>query len=481
MSRTITVHVANLSGLTLYFGNAKSAEGPAATADKASVAPGQTIAVKAYNNSTFNGGNKGTFDLNDAANQNGRTNFTIFYTHPQLKGATYVQLQTPRTSNKGPYTSGNCLGSEQVTYTGDPVNAAVNVYVGVPVGATGGYAVPLQPRPYDVGNNVQDFANSMFGPKMRAESLIPAAFDQGTIPYKPADFSGGQIGKIVEALEKSWNDGSGPDSPILNFLKNYIAPAGTAPLMQMWVPTLGYIQKTSPSAYRLGGYRPFALASRAGNAVAWNRDAVHDFLQLLVGGAHFVAVSATADFTNQGLPYATRDLYSLFRESGLPQRGDPTSSHYGSLANVTGQYYLDIKSEDAPPGCGFLLALLFGRTVNSTAGAKVGTYNTFMQLEGWPANGLGNTRHNADYEAYKKTLWNTATYGACPYSEKRATTVFLAPTPWTPQVYQTTRMMPYVGAYASGKYPNGKTQGWLDTGLVTIPADAPALPQKYYD
>ena len=51
---------------------------------------------------------------------------------------------------------------------------------------------------------------------------------------------------------------------------------------------------------------------------------------------------------------------------------------------------------------------------------------------------------------------------------------------WTPQVYQTTRMMPYVGAYATGSYPNGKPQGWLNTDVVTIPSTAPTLPAAYY-
>ena len=108
---------------------------------------------------------------------------------------------------------------------------------------------------------------------------------------------------------------------------------------------------------------------------------------------------------------------------------------------------------------------------NLLAGA--GTYNTFIQLEGWQA---GGSRHNADYATYQQTLWNISTYGASAYSEKRATSIFLAPAGWTPQVYQTTRMMPYVGAYAQS---NGSPQGWLNPSLVTIPADAPALPSRY--
>ncbi|CAE6703322.1 hypothetical protein R75461_06292 [Paraburkholderia nemoris] len=77
---------------------------------------------------------------------------------------------------------------------------------------------------------------------------------------------------------------------------------------------------------------------------------------------------------------------------------------------------------------------------------------------------------------YQQTLWNISTYGASAYSEKRATSIFLAPAGWTPQVYQTTLMMPYVGAYANS---NGTPQSWLNTSLVTIPPGAPPLPSRY--
>ncbi len=59
--------------------------------------------------------------------------------------------------------------------------------------------------------------------------------------------------------------------------------------------------------------------------------------------------------------------------------------------------------------------------------------------------------------------------------------MFLAPRRgWTPQVYQTTLMMPYVGAYATGTPNNGAPQPWLDTSVVTIPPNQPVLPDRYY-
>ena len=494
MSRTINIVVTNRSGSTLYFRADKSQQGPACTANKSSVTSGQTITVTAVNKGKVNGGNKGTFTLSNNPNFIGDLTYVVFYTHPQLKGTTYIQLQRSGTNPKGPpNTNVNAVGTYYQVYTGDPIDATANVYKGVSVPGSGGFAVPLQPKPYDVQNNCQDFANSMFGPYMRAGSLIVEKYKQTVTPYLPADFSGGQMNAIVSTLLDCWNTRRGPDAPILDFLKDYIAPpAGqNQPLMQLWVPTLVYQNNTSPAQYQISGYQNFALASYSANKTAWTQDGVRTFLQLMAGGAHMVAVSAVRDFESQGIAYNSRDLYSAFRKANLSQRGDPVNSHYANVikiggkdvwGNFTGQYYLDINQDAAPLGCGLILALLFGRTVNNTTGGTYtpGQYNTFMQLEGWPATGTGDTWHNADFNAYQQSLWNTATYGACPYSEKRATTVFLAPTGWQPAIYQTTRMMPYVGALADGKYPNGKPQEWLNAALVTLPASAPELPRKYY-
>jgi hypothetical protein len=163
---------------------------------------------------------------------------------------------------------------------------------------------------------------------------------------------------------------------------------------------------------------------------------------------------------------------SYIGASGIATSIDIGNSHYASLVNTTGRYYLSVGGDFAPEQCGLILSFLYGRTVNNLL-AGAGAYNTFIQLEGWPA---GGDRHNADYATYQQMLWNISTYGASAYSEKRATSIFLAPPGWTPQVYQTTRMMPYVGAYAQS---NGSPQGWLNTALVTIPASAPPLPARY--
>ena len=65
----------------------------------------------------------------------------------------------------------------------------------------------------------------------------------------------------------------------------------------------------------------------------------------------------------------------------------------------------------------------------------------------------------ADFDTHKATLWNISTYGASIYSEKRGTTIFLAPPGWNPQLRPGgTIMMNYVGA--------DPRQAWLNTALV---------------
>lgn len=483
MSRTINITVTNRTSHTLNFQPGPSDEGPACYAQngQASVAAGGTITVTAENSSHINGGNKGTFQL---YNFFVGLNFIVFYTHPQLSGTTYVQVQNAKTDPAGPPNSDpNSVGTYYQVYTGNPAETQINVYEGQQVIGTSGYAIPLADAPYAQSNNCCDFANSMFGPNMRDGSAITAAYNQTATPYVPADFTAGQMGRIVDTLYRCWTSGDGTDWPIVQFLMNYIAPPSTnnQPILTMWVPQIAYQANTSPSSYNLTSYVPFSFGSYAADgSVSWNATNVRTFLQTLAGGAHFVAISASDDFINQSIPNTGRDLYSAFTASDLARRSDPVNSHYATLGNDTGWYYLNIDEDVAPQDCGLILSLLFGRTVNGVGAGTPGTYNTFMQLEGWQAEGLGNTWHNADFNAYSQSLWNTATYGALPYSEKRATTIFLAPPGWTPQIYQITRMMPYVGAYASGTYPNGSPQGWLDPSLVSISVSAPALPARYY-
>lgn len=475
-TRTTKIRLLNETTETLYFLNPTSTEGPVATASVTSFVPGQEMWVTATNTATFYAGNEGTFTI---ANASGSLSYTFAYTHPQGSGTSNITQQSG--------TPGALAGFNKDEFTGDPIFAEVRLYQGVAVpGVDGAYAVPLS---YNSAGNNQNFLNSLFGPNMRSPTLVTAAASQTTTPYTPADYTAGQLDAVVDALYAVWMgsiSGNAADAAIITFLKGFLGPTD-APPMNIWIPAITY-KGGSPVIYELTGYDggPMMSTNSQGNGVDWNPDKVRTFLKLLVGGAHFVCISADDDFTNQSLTNPGRDLYAAFKDSGLSQRDDLGCSHYKSVLNDTGVYYLSyITTDFAPMDCGLLVSLLFGCTVNDSD-AATGTYNTFMQLEGWPAHGLrGGTRHMADYDASTDSLWNISTFGATPYSEKRATTVFLAPGAapghgqWLPRLYQTTRMMPYVGAYATGN-PPGSPQGWLNTDVVQIPSGTAALPSKYY-
>ncbi|HEY7770716.1 hypothetical protein [Longimicrobium sp.] len=393
--------------------------------------------------------------------------FVVSYDHPLSAGATTVGANA---------SAGFVWGTDQSTYSGHDVVATLNLYQGVRANDDGGYAAPLllldQEQPED---NCQDFVNSLFGPGMRSAAVVEEAFN--TVPtggyVPPADFSGGQVPGFVEVWARHWLGGDSSQCPaqdaaLLDLLATHVSAGSGAGPLTLWVPQIARQGSATPPTYLLSGYRGFSFRGAGGS---WDSGTVQAFLSLLAGGAHFVSVCATAD-----LPagVSATPLDTVLADSGLPTSRDIGSSHYTSAVNITGTYYLSIGEDFAPAGCGLLLAFLVGRTVNNPL-AQAGAYNAFFQLEGWQSR-LGSHRHNADYDTHKATLWNISTFGATPYSEKRATTVFLAPAGWTPQVYQTTRMMPYVGAYATSPTD---PQPWLQTSAVALPPDAPPLPARF--
>ena len=162
------------------------------------------------------------------------------------------------------------------------------------------------------------------------------------------------------------------------------------------------------------------------------------------------------------------DFYAAFRNGTLSngERHDPGNSHYPSIlpVNLCGYYFPSVDQDTAPPNPSpFVLSWLVGPTVPTLLSSCSGSAcNAFFQLEGWQAK---TTRHNADFQTFKATLWNISTYGACVYSEKRGTAIFLAPTGWDPLPNGSTIMPPYVGA--------DPIQSWLNTGVVQLQESAP--------
>jgi hypothetical protein len=455
--RSMTINLSNrLPDAALAFGNAASQSGSMPQSSAAQIGPGQSMTVSASSNAADC---TGSFSLSGSD-----ASFAVSYVHPFGSGATTVGI-TP--------SSGHIAGTDAATYSGHAAVANVNLYRGVTT-AAGGVVVPLGLLAPNAWNNCQDFANSMFGSNIRTASVIQSAYQStaanGFVP--PADFTGNQMAAFVAQWTNRWINGTGnavvpgDDAQLLDQLKRYVTSAASNGPLTMWVPQIAYQAGSSPANFYLSGYRAFPFVDASGN---WIADSVSAFLTLFAAGSHLVAISATNDVPAGVSVQAFDDFMGA---SGLSTSTDIGNSHYASVLNTTGRYYLSVGSDFAPAGCGLILSFLYGRTVNNAL-ASAGTYNTFIQLEGWQA---GGSRHNADYATYQSTLWNISTFGASPYSEKRATSIFLAPAGWTPQVYQTTRMMPYVGAYAQS---NGSPQSWLNTALVSIPADAPALPSRY--
>lgn len=259
------------------------------------------------------------------------------------------------------------------------------------------------------------------------------------------------------------------DVAFLDLLRDYLANpdgAGAMPPYSLWVPNVLYDgMQGEQLKLRLLGYAAVALQA----AGAWQAAAVQQLFTHLAFGAHFVVIQAASDLPPA--PPAPRCFYTTFANAlGTQSRWARAHSHYSGsgpgglgrgLTNLLAAYAYPgvVNSEVTPANCPYLAALLIGRT----AWGIGGDYNTFFQLEGWPTTGLTGAggRHGADFAAHTASKWNISTYGASLFSEKRGTTVFLAPPAWNPQPNAATIMAPYAGAKPAA-------QGWLDQALIRL-------------
>ncbi|MCA9649099.1 MAG: hypothetical protein H6712_20415 [Myxococcales bacterium] len=225
---------------------------------------------------------------------------------------------------------------------------------------------------------------------------------------------------------------------------------------------------TAPSRYRIELYSvvPFRQDE------AWVRASVERFFELLLCGSHFVVVQSSSD-----LPRASDDFFAEFKR--LPSSGRAQHSHYTShKVSFSGQNYPGLvlsEEEDTldqlvdPTSAVLLPVVLCDQTSNLSP-------NAFFQMEGWrpgvsmyggPLSQysqlalMGGFRHGADFATHGATFWNISTYGACPFSEKRGGTVFLAPRSWIERELRTQAMPLYRGFGGPSKH------GWFaDDTLV---------------
>lgn len=311
--------------------------------------------------------------------------------------------------------------------------------------------------------NITDFVNSLFSAGVRDPSVVTNAIAAGELSVGFSD----QGKEITRVWLAAWQSSQGDpfnqtdfdhcpqlDRPLMAFIAGYLRSNA----LSMFMPKLEYLGPSAadgPPIYQLSGYTRHDFRSGG----KWNYDTVQSYLNLLMFGAHFVVIMAKADLPNG--PEVSPLWQDFKAESTLRsnQRNDPGNSHYTTLTNICGQYYPAVSGDTPPDPTPFVLACLVCPTVAEVTCLikPPGSYDTFMQLEGWEAV---SDRHNADFEAFNATLWNISTYGSCVYSEKRATAIFLAPAGWKPQPTPGTFMPPYVGAETP--------QPWLRTDLVRL-------------
>ncbi len=334
--------------------------------------------------------------------------------------------------------------------------------------------MPVTPINADY-SNINSFVDSLFSSDVRTIGPINQAIQNNQYI---APFSN-QNAQIIPVLLAAWQASQGDsysstdynhcpdlDKPIVAFIANYIKTNS----LEISIPQLSLVSSSSSGpTYCLDSYQTQAFIDENGN---WNYTVVNDFLNLLLNGAHFVSIQS-----NFSLPNGpdVQDLWTEFQENSSingNERTDTSSaigisaignSHYASVTNLNGYYYPSVTEDTAPNPCSFLLSLLVCTTIANHV-SNSSSYETFFQLEGWqlPPNALKikNSRHDADYNLYKECYWNISTYGACAYSEKRGTAIFLAPSSWVPAPTSGTFMPPYAGAETPQK--------WLQTNLITL-------------
>lgn len=333
-------------------------------------------------------------------------------------------------------------------------------------------------------SNIQQFVPSLFTDSVRDISHVESAISNKKLTMTFADTNSMLL--ILNSWLAAWQQSQGnpydatayahcpsTDKVLIEFLAGYIL---ANPTLFLCVPQLtrtsSHISNSYKYVYQNAGYShtPFFTNN------AWNygeftssggttkgpyaHATVADFLMYLYVGAHFVVPSASSD---NGGSSAIHNFYSAVNSTfnilagGMDWSWDKFNSHYSAAAwvNTSGYYYLNIHTDSEPSNNPLLCAFLVGKTADSSS-------NTFFQLEGWQNHfPYAGGWHAKDYDSYKATLWNYSTFGACVYSEKRSTPIFLAGPNFSLTLDQATHMPAYVGAGA------GTVQNWMNPELLT--------------
>lgn len=319
-------------------------------------------------------------------------------------------------------------------------------------------------------SNTEQFVESMFN--NRGYSGILSDIENGK--HNSGFANSTSQGRVLNSWLAAWQASQGDtqtyshyqtvDYDLIAFLAGYIKNNN----LYLCTPDLTYLgveKGTHKAVYQNNGYqRKSFLTDNEWNYGVVNSDGslslgsypddtVANFLKHLYFGSHFVVISSAQD-TNQSVDF----FYEKFQHSsGLTISWDKVNSHYSASTwvNTSGLYYLNITSDSEPSTNPLIAAFLAGRTGDS------GYSNTFFQLEGWQSHFpyVGGW-HAADYDQHEDTIWNYSTFGACCYSEKRSTPIFLAPDDFDLSLDPYTQMPLYNGA--------GSVQDWMNTDLIRI-------------
>lgn len=473
MSHPITLNWTNLSTDAFSFGQVQVEHGTTPTANPPVLPAGGSSSVTADQSNNLSPGPVGSFNWTSASN--GQT-IAVQYNHPAGTGQTVVEVQC---ASAYEVSADQQQWSSQQTYTNASLQqhaAVLSLYLrdaggaGPPAPPPAGGLVPLD----DSMVNKAAFVNSLFTTQVRDAGVnqLDPDIAAGALKYDYADSNSQSL--ILGGWLAAWQYLAGlPYDPAaaqrcpeqdLQFLQWFVPYIADNQLC-LAMPTLSLEPGgASPPIYRSTGY----TASPFVSAGTWNQDTVQRFLGLLYYGAHIVVVCASAD-RNGG--NAVANLGSALSASGLPTRHDLYNSHYGLSGGLLGTYYapqgaptpslsqrdVETFASSSPPG---QEPLIFSLLTGPTAATDP---NYFLQLEGWPAQDVllptpGGARHNADYQANISLYWNFATYGACVYSEKRSTPVFLCNSAFNLAIDPSTGMPSYVGAT--------ELEDWMNPGLI---------------
>lgn len=309
-------------------------------------------------------------------------------------------------------------------------------------------------------SNIPDYVNSLFCPSVRAPQLLENVIPTGSLEFLWTDNNSAQL--TLSAWLAAWQYYQGApydptafshcppvDRDLISFWGRYFR----SNRLDICIPQLAYVPSNGLATYFNEGYQRIPFMKAQGTFDYEN--AVPTFLNLILRGAHCVVIQSPNDTGNTNVANFY-DAFNNEKSLSSQQRHDPGNSHYTSLTNTTGEYYPKVTKDTEPSTNPLITAFLVGKTVNNDFASN---YNTFFQLEGWEYF-VGGSRHNADYQTYKATLWNISTYGAIPYSEKRSTPIFLAPSTFSLALNSQTHMPLYVGA--------DSVQGWMNPELLVI-------------